>query len=112
MDDNVDTIRIAAEKLAIEIGADFNVYIDDSASGGLMDGGAGVMVTKETQLRLGLWRPYDGEVLASLVPMRKKRVLEEAVLWLQMGVPQKTLVAVFTDSQSLCVALPGKSIGL
>ena len=26
-DDNVDTIRIAAEKRAIEIGADFNVYI-------------------------------------------------------------------------------------
>ena len=32
-DDNVDTIRIAAEKRAIEIGADFNVYTDGSTSG-------------------------------------------------------------------------------
>ena len=31
-DDNVDTIRIAAKKRAIEIGADFNVYTDSSAS--------------------------------------------------------------------------------
>ena len=46
-----DTIRTAAEKRAIEISADFNVYTDGSASGGLMDGGAGVVVTK---LRLGL----------------------------------------------------------
>ena len=46
MDDNVDTIRIVAEKRAIEIGADFNVYTDGSASGGLMDGGAGVVVTR------------------------------------------------------------------
>ena len=66
-DDNVDTFRIAAEKRAIEIGADFNVYTHGSASGGLMDGGTGVVVT---QFRLRL---YDGEVPASLVPMRKKR---------------------------------------
>ena len=30
-DDNVDTIKIAEEKRIIEIGADFNVYTDDSA---------------------------------------------------------------------------------
>ena len=41
------TIRIAAEKRAIEIGADFNVYTDGSASGGLMDGGVGVVFTRE-----------------------------------------------------------------
>ena len=45
-EDNVDTIRIAAEKQAIEIGADFKVYIDGSASGGLLDGEAGVVVTR------------------------------------------------------------------
>ena len=45
-DDNVDTIRIAAEKRTTEIGADFNVYINGSASGGLLDGGAGVVVTR------------------------------------------------------------------
>ena len=33
---NVDTIRIVAEKRAIEIDADFNVYTNGSASGGLV----------------------------------------------------------------------------
>ena len=36
--------KIAAEKGAIEIGAESNVYTDDSASGGLMNGGSGVVV--------------------------------------------------------------------
>ena len=40
-DDNVDSIRIAAEKRAIEIGADFNVYTEGSAYGDLLDGGTG-----------------------------------------------------------------------
>ena len=39
----MDTIGISAEKRAIEIAADFNVYTNGSASGGLMDGGAGVV---------------------------------------------------------------------
>ena len=33
---------------------------------------------------------------------------EEAIHWLQTGVPQNFLVAVFTDSQSLCAAQLGK----
>ena len=47
-DDNMNTIRIAAEKRTIEIGADFNVYTDGLASGCLLDGIAGVVVTRET----------------------------------------------------------------
>ena len=45
-DDIVDTIRIAAEKRVIQIRTDFNVYTDGSASGGLLDRGAGVVVTR------------------------------------------------------------------
>ena len=41
-----DTIKIAAKEQAIKIGADFNVYTEGSASGGILDGGAGVVVTK------------------------------------------------------------------
>ena len=44
---NEDKIRVAVEKRAIKIGADFNVYIDSSASGGLLNGEAGVVVTRE-----------------------------------------------------------------
>ena len=46
MDDSVDTIRIAAEKRAIEIGANINVYTYGSASGGLLGRGVGVVVTR------------------------------------------------------------------
>ena len=38
----------------------------------------------------------------------EKRALEEAVHWLQTGVPQNSSVAVFTNSQSLL----GKGTGL
>ena len=46
-DANEDKIRVAVEKRAVKIGADFNVYNDSSASGGLLNGGAGVVVTRE-----------------------------------------------------------------
>ena len=42
----------------------------------------------------------------------EKKALEEAVHWLQTSVPHSSSVAVFTDSQSLCIALLGKSTGL
>ena len=45
-DDNMDKIRIAAKKR--DICAEFNVYIDGSASGGILDRGVGVVVTRET----------------------------------------------------------------
>ena len=44
----MDTIKIAAEKRVIEIGADFNVYSDGSTSGCLLGGGATVVVTNES----------------------------------------------------------------
>ena len=40
---------------------------------------------------------------------KEKRALEEAVHWLQTGVPQNSSVAVFMDSESLCAALLIKS---
>ena len=45
-DKNMDTIRIAAKKRAIEIRADFNVYTDGSVSGSLLDEGVDVVVTR------------------------------------------------------------------
>ena len=62
------TIRTVAEKRAIEIGADFNVFTDGSASGGLLDGGAGVVVIKGYPSSPD---HIDGEVSAALVLMRK-----------------------------------------
>ena len=99
------TIKIAAEKRAIGIGADFNFYTD-----GLMDGGAGVVFTRgnptfskvvKTIRRRGARFTCSYE--------EEKRALEEAVPWLQTGVSQTSSVAVFTDFKSLCAALLGKS---
>ena len=45
-DDNVDIIKITADKRAIEICSDFKVYTDGYASGDLLDGVAGVVVTR------------------------------------------------------------------
>ena len=50
-DDKVDTIRIAAEKRSIKIGADFKVYTDGSTSGTLPGRGAGFVVTRGNKLR-------------------------------------------------------------
>ena len=50
----MDTIIIAEEKRSIKIVADFNVYTYGSASGGLLDGGAGVWSPRDTQIRLRL----------------------------------------------------------
>ena len=79
-DDNVDTIRIAAEKRAIEIGADFNVYTDGSASGGLIDGGAGVVVTRgnPTSPDIVKTKRWRGAHFTCCYEEEKK-VLEEAV---------------------------------
>ena len=45
-DIDLNTIKIFAKKRAIESGADFNGYTDASVSGGLLGGGAGVVVTR------------------------------------------------------------------
>ena len=98
-DDNVDTVKISAEKRTIAIGADFNIYTDGSASGGLIDGGAGVVVTRgnPTSPRVVKTIRRRGASFTCSYE-EEKRALEEAVHWLQTGVPQNSSVAMFTDS--------------
>ena len=74
MEDNIDKIKIAAEVLTI---CKFNIYIDGSASGDLLNENASVLDSQRC-LR-SLW-PYGGEVHVSLVSMNKKRQH-----WLQTG---------------------------
>ena len=45
-EDNVNTIKIAAEKWILEIGTDFNVYTNSTASAGLLNRKAGVVVNR------------------------------------------------------------------
>ena len=69
-----------------------------------MDEGAGVVVTRRI--------PSSHKVVKTLRQRgarltcsyeEEKRALEEAVHWLQTGVAQNSSVAVFMDSQFLCL---------
>ena len=46
-EDNENTIEVTVERWTTEISADFKVYADGETSCGLLDGGAGVVVSKE-----------------------------------------------------------------
>ena len=100
------TIKTDADKRAIEISIEFNIYTDAYWMKERVLWSPG-----ETQLRQILWRPNDGEVPTSLVATRKKKRSwrKQYVYWLQMGVLQNSSMAMFTNSQSLCVAQLGKS---
>ena len=103
-ENNVDTIRIAAEKRAIKIGACFNVYTDGSTSGGLLDGGAGVVATKANPNSLKIVKTIRRRGFCFTFSYEEEnRTLEEVVHWLQTGMPQKSSV----DFQSLCAARLG-----
>ena len=105
----MDTIRIVVEKWGIEIVA-FNVYTEGSASGGLLDRGAAVVVTREYPTSLKVVKTIRRRGARFTCSYEEeKRALEEAVPWLQTGVSQTSSVAVFTDFKSLCAALLGKS---
>ena len=110
-DDNVDTIKIAAETRAIEIGADFNVYTTSSEFGGLLDGGAGIVVTRENPSSCEVVKTIrrKGAHLTCFYEKKKEGPGGSGVL---TGVRQNSSMAVFTDSQSLCADLIGKSTGL
>ena len=65
-----------------------------------MDGGAGVVVTTFPRVVKTIRR--RGARFTCFYE-EEKRALEKAVHWLQMGVPQNSSVAVFTDSPiSMC----------
>ena len=81
-DDNVDTIRIAVEKQPLEIGADINVYTVGSTSGGLLDGGAGVVVNRRNPTSLKDVKTIRRRGRFSCSYEEEKRTLEEAVHWL------------------------------
>ena len=78
-----------------------------------MDGGSVVVVTRRNPTSPMVVKTIQRRSARFTCSYEEeKRALEEAVNWLQTGVPQNSSVALFTDSQSLCVALIGKSTGL
>jgi ribonuclease HI len=91
-----------------ELAADYTIYSDGSASAGVRDGGAGVVIT--------VGDPENPTVVDTL--MKKGSVItcsfnEEATAmdvaldWIEEHCVESTRVAICTDSQSLCEALLG-----
>ena len=111
--EDLNIIQAQALKRALEIGATYNLYTDGSASGGTERGGAGVVVTRGD--------PNDPTVVATLIekgsPLtssyeEERRAMELAVGWVESHLGPSQSAAVFTDSQSLCMALAGPTPGL
>ena len=106
-------IKIAAMKRTREIGADYNIYTDGSATAGTVRGGAGVVITTGDPLEPNVvfrikrrGAPYTCSYEEEL------RALEMAVGWVDDNCRPDQRVAIFTDSQSLCRALIGPSSSL
>ena len=102
------TIQQAALSRARAINAKFNIYSDGSASAGLRMGGAGAVVTTgdpsnpvvvaNLQKRGALYTSsYDEEL----------RAMQMSLDWIDLHLSESDHVAIFTDSQSLCMALVG-----
>ena len=111
--DGASSIQKAALCRARTINADYNIYTDGSASAGTTDGGAGVVITtgdpgspvllqKITERGAALTSSYDEEV----------RAMQRALDWVEQHLDPCKSVAIFTDSQSLCVALAQNSPSL
>ena len=105
-----EEIGAIATRRARELCSQYNIYTDGSASNGTTKGGAGVVVTSGDaeqptivanlqQRGAAITCSYDEEL----------RAMQMAVDWSNNNVPDNSSVTVFTDSQSLCIALKGTS---
>ena len=91
-----------------ELAADYTIYSDGSASAGVRDGGAGVVIT--------FGDPGDPTVVDTLTKKGSKitcsfneeaTAMDMALDWIEDHCSGSTRVAICTDSQSLCEALVG-----
>ena len=113
--DDVSKIKAASYARINSFGSDFTIYTDGSATGGTIDGGAGVVVTcgpaeqptvLETMTLRGapLTSSYEEEFSAAM----------QAIRWISSApaINSDSLVAIVTDSQSLCKALSSWNSGV
>ena len=109
--DSAEEIRLAALKRSREINAVYNIYTDGSASAGTSYGGAGVVITTGDPSCPTVVDSIETQgALFTCSYEEEKRALEMAIVWIQNH-PEcvDQTIAIFTDSQSLCMALLGSS---
>ena len=110
---DTSTIQRAALRRTRELGAQYNIFTDGSAREGIADGGAGLVVTtgeidKPTIIDTLLER---GAPLTCSFE-EERRAMQMALKWVEKHLTADNSVAVFTDSQSLCMALLGNHSSL
>ena len=111
--DAIALIQGAALRRARELNADYNIFTDGSASAGTTDGGAGVVVTRgdpDSPLIVQKIMVKGAAITSSFD--EEDRAMQRALGWIEENLDQQHSVAIFTDSQSLCVALAGDSPSL
>jgi ribonuclease HI len=106
--DAVALIRTAALRRARDINADYNIYTDGSASAGTTDGGAGVVVTRgDPGSPIILQRIMERGAAITSSFDEEYRAMLRALDWIEEHLDCTHSVAIFSDSQSLCMALVG-----
>jgi ribonuclease HI len=107
------TIQEAALHRAREINAQFNIYTDGSASAGTTDGGAGVVITRGDPANPTIvTRLQERGATYTCSFEEEKRAMQMAMEWMAAHLDATNSAAIFTDSQSLCMALVSTSPGL
>ena len=108
--DSVATIQSAALRRTRELNAQYNIYTDGSASAGTTNGGAGVVITTGDPAAPNVVTTLQDRGAALTCSYEEeRRAMQLAVDWINQHLDQSTSVAIFTDSQSLCMALLGSS---
>ena len=111
--DSSATIRMAALNRSRELGADINIYTDGSAYAGIMIGGAGVVITNgDTAEPTVIENIHIKGALYTCSYDEEKRAMVHAIDWIHHHCESTQKVAIFTDSQSLCMALLGSTPNL
>ena len=101
-----DRIWDAATLRINEVNARYNIYTDGSASAGVSEGGAGVVVTTGDSITptvLTTLQEKGAKITCSYE--EEKRALEMALDWIQKNLKDAETAAIYTDSQSICTAL-------
>ena len=104
--ESISKIQTSALSRSRELGAQYNIYTDGSASEGVSDGGAGVVVTTgDASNPTVITTIQERGATLTCSYEEEKRALELALDWIEQHVNPPETAAVYTDSQSICSAL-------
>ena len=108
-----EDIRQAARRRFAEIGAEINIFTDGSALGGTTEGGAAVVITRGSLDQPEVVTTISAKGASYTCSYEEeKQAMTMTVKWIGDNASGGEVVAIFTDSQSLCSALLHSPPGL